>query len=1092
VECLACGATNPEGKRFCGDCGESLGKRCPSCGAEAPAAKRFCGDCGAALGKPLAEPQRPTSPVAPTPSSVLPSAERRQLSVMFCDLVGSTALSARLDPEDLRAVISAYQTAVAEAADRFGGFVAKYLGDGVLVYFGWPRADETDAERAVRAALAIVDAVAHTRSRGATLAVRIGIATGLTVVGDLLGQGAAQEQAVVGETPNLAARLQTAAAPGAVLIDSATRRLIGGYFACRDLGIQILKGLKEPVQAFQVDSETTVESRFAAHHEAVLTPLIGRDEEFDLLLRRWRRACQGEGRVVVLTGEAGIGKSRLIAALEEALAAESHASLRYFCSPHHQDSPLYPVVTRWEQDCGFIRADGAEQRLQKLAGRLEALNATSDERSLIAEMLSLSGLDRYPPLNLTPQRKKERMFDALRRLLANRAQQSPVLMLFEDAHWSDPSTLELMDGLADIVVELPVMFVASCRPEFTAPWIGRANTDALHLSRLDHRQAAMLASHVTAGQVLGPELLARIVAQTDGVPLFIEELTRSVLEGMITGTALTVPATLNASLMARLDRLPAAKQVAQIGAVIGRQFSHTLLAAVAHLTDTALCEGLNQLVASGLASRRGDGAEAVYTFKHALVQDAAYESLLKSRRRTIHAALVDLLDQTQPECPTEFLAHHAARANMTERAIGYYLRAGSIGIRRSANLEAANHFSNALELIESLAGGPKRDADELACRLQLGVPLIATKGYAAADVETNYERARELSQRTGDPKSLFISTRGLWNFVYDRGELEKSLRLANELVDLANHAGQPTNSALALRALGSTHMNLGNFDEALSAYDACLAAVRELPLSAAIESHGESPQIVAQQYRGLVLCVQGDYEEGVRSGEVAVEQARGLRHPITLTFAISILGFIRLLGRDYDGCVADQLEVGRLVREHGFVFWLAHNQIFLGSALVHKGDRGQSLQMVRLGIENWRITGALLHVPTWSSFLADAALQAGDLPVAESAVENGLLLANTNNDKFALAELQRLNAMIVARRGELGQARSILMEAVETARRQGATLYELRALTELGRLGEGLADRSSTKDRLANILGRSAKRAEGLDYRSAVEVLSGL
>ncbi len=962
---------------------------------------------------------------------------------MFCDLVGSTELSTRLDPEELRAVISAYQTDVAEAANRFGGFVAKYLGDGVLVYFGWPRADETDAERAVRAALAIVDAVAHIQSHGGTLAVRIGIATGLTVVGDLLGHGAAQEQAVVGETPNLAARLQTAATPGAILIDSPTRRLIGGYFACRDLGIQTLRGLKEPILAFRVEAATTVESRFAAHHDAVLTPLIGRDEELDLLLRRWRRACQGQGRVVVLTGEAGIGKSRLIAALEEALAAEPHASLRYFCSPHHQDSPLYPVITRWEQDCGFVRADGDEQRLEKLAGRLEALGATADECSLIAEMLSLPGGDRFSPLNLTSRRKKEQTFDALRRLLAIRAQQSPMLMLFEDAHWSDPSTLDLMDGFAEVVAELPVMFVASCRPEFTAPWIGHANTDTLYLGRLDRHQAAILAAHVTSGQALGPDLLARIIEQTDGVPLFIEELTRSVLEAAIAGAALAVPSTLNASLMARLDRLPAAKQVAQIGAVIGRQFSQTLLAAVSHLTDAALWDGLNQLVASGLASRRGDGAEAVYTFKHALVRDAAYESMLKSRRRTIHAELLDLLEQAQPECPIEFLAHHAAQANMIERAIRYYTRAGAMAVRRSANPEAANHFSKALELIELLTEGSKRDTEELACRLQLGVPLIATKGYAAADVETNYEAARELSQRTGDQKSLFISTRGLWNFIYDRGQLEKSFRLANELVDLANHANQPTNSALALRALGATYMSLGNFDEALLVYDTCLAAARELPLSAAIESHGESPQIVAQQYRGLVLCVQGNYEEGVRAGEIAVEQARGLRHPITLAFAIAILGFIRLLGRDYDGCVANELEVDRLARENGFVFWQAHTQVFLGCALVHKGDLGQSMEMVRLGIENWRKTGALLHVPTWSSFLADAALEVGNLPVAESAVADGLLLATKNNDKFALAELQRLKAMIMARKGELGQARSILMNAADIARRQGATLVRV-------------------------------------------------
>jgi len=414
---------NPEAKRFCGDCGGALVPCCSSCGAGAPVGKRFCSDCGAIWAAGAAAPPVPSQPDVCQPATL--HADRRQLSVMFCDLVGSTALSARMDPEDLRDVISGYQAKVAEAATRFGGFVAKYLGDGVLIYFGWPRADETDAERAVRAALAIVGTISDIQAHGTTLTVRIGIATGLNVVGDLLGQGAAREQAVIGKTPNLAARLQAAASPGAVLIDYATRRLIGGFFTGRDLGAVALMGLPGPVRAFQVEAETAVEGRFAAHRESALTALIGRDEELDLLLRRWRQARLGEGSVVVLTGEAGIGKSRLLAALEAAVAAEPRASLRYFCSPHFQGTPLHPVVTRWDQDCGFARADSAEQRLVKLEPHFDAFGATPDECSLIAEMLSVPGGDRFPPLTLAPQLKKERTFEALRRLLSARARQGP-------------------------------------------------------------------------------------------------------------------------------------------------------------------------------------------------------------------------------------------------------------------------------------------------------------------------------------------------------------------------------------------------------------------------------------------------------------------------------------------------------------------------------------------------------------------------------------------------------------------------------------------------------------------------------------------
>jgi class 3 adenylate cyclase len=552
------------------------------------------------------------------------SAERRPLSVMFCDVIGFTALSARLDPEDLGAMIRSYQSCVATTVARFGGFIARYVGDGVLIYFGWPEAREADAESAVRAALAVIDAIAQAPALLELVHVRIGIATGLVVVGEPIGTGEARQQTAIGETPNLAARLQGLAGPDSIVIDAATRRLIGALFNCRDLGLVALKGLPEPVAAWQVVEQATIESRFEALHTGTLTPLVGRDEEFELLLRRWRQAKEGEGQLVLLSGEPGIGKSRLIAALEERVGSELHHNLRYFCSPHHQDSALYPIVTRWERDLKFARNDTPQVKLHKLTTTLVRVGASQEEVALIADFLSLPTDGQHPIADLNPQRKKEKTFEALIRRLMDRARGRPVLMLFEDAHWADASSLELLDQTINRLANLPALLVVSFRPEFRPPWVGLAFASLITLRRLTQRQAAELAERTVVERTLTPALLNRIVTQADGVPLFIEELAKAVLEGAEPSSsstvALEVPPTLQASLIARLDRLPEAKQIGQIGAVIGREFGHTLLASVAGMPEAQLMHGIEMLVASGLAFRRGLPPDAVYSFKHALVR----------------------------------------------------------------------------------------------------------------------------------------------------------------------------------------------------------------------------------------------------------------------------------------------------------------------------------------------------------------------------------------------------------------------------------------------------------------------------------------
>jgi len=535
------------------------------------------------------------TPAAPRPQD---SAERRQVTVMFSDLVGSTALSARMDPEDLREVISAYQKCIASTVQRFGGFVAKYMGDGVLVYFGYPQAHEDDAERAVRAGLELIAAVTGLKT-GAALQTRVGIATGLVVVGDLIGSGAAQEQAVVGETPNLAARLQGIAEPNMVVIAESTRRLLGNLFELQDLGAKNLKGIAGPARAWAALRASSAEGRFEALHASGLTALVGREEELELLLRRWSRAKTGEGQVVLLSGEAGIGKSRLTAALLERLTGDPHTRLRYFCSPQHTDSALYPIIGQMERAAGLAHDDSPQTKLDKLDTLLAQTATSKQDVALVAEMLSLPNDCRYPTLDLAPPQRRQRTMEALVSQIEALTRQSPVLMIFEDAHWTDPTSLEAFGRTVDRIKTLPVLLIVTFRPEFNAPWAGRSNVMSLALNRLGEREAAAIIARLVGNKELPADVMAEIVERTDGIPLFVEEMTKAVLEAESEGEArrtaaavpslaLAVPPSLHASLMARLDRLGPAKEVAQIGAAIGREFSHALLAAVVHKPEAEL------------------------------------------------------------------------------------------------------------------------------------------------------------------------------------------------------------------------------------------------------------------------------------------------------------------------------------------------------------------------------------------------------------------------------------------------------------------------------------------------------------------------
>jgi class 3 adenylate cyclase len=692
-------------------------------------------DAIAALGAVVpATTETAASPDAPVPAD----AERRHLTVMFCDLVGSTEPAARLDPEDLREVIAAYHRTVTQVVAGFDGFVAKYMGDGVLVYFGYPRAHEDDAERAVRAGLGVIDVVGRLDVKSVKLQARVGIATGLVVVGDLIGEGSAPEQSVVGETPNLAARLQALAEPDAVVIAAGTRRLVGDLFEYRDLGVIEVKGIAALVPAWQVLRPSAVASRFKALRGSALTRLVGRDEEIDLILRRWARAKAGDGQVVLISGEPGLGKSRITAALAERLSTEPHIRLRYFCSPYHQDSALFPFIDQLGRAAGFARDDRPAARLEKLEALLARAAPLDEDVAFLADLMSLPGSERHPLPNLSPQRKKERTLEALIREIEGLARRHPVVMVFEDAHWIDPTSCELLDLAVERVRSLPVLLIVTFRPEFQPPWTDQPQVSMLTLNRLDRRDRTALAQQIAGGKALPDEVVDQIADRTDGVPLFIEELTKSVLESGVLReeadryvldralSAFAIPTTLHDSLMARLDRLVSVRLVAQIGAAIGREFSYRLLRAVSPLPDDELQAALARLVASELVFLRGTPPEAIYSFKHALVQDAVHGSLLRSSRQQFHAQIAEALETHTPELmdsQPELFAQHYAEAGLVERSVAFWGKAGHRSTARSAMAEAAAQFQKALDQLALLAGNSKapargtRTAQRLGCGL---------------------------------------------------------------------------------------------------------------------------------------------------------------------------------------------------------------------------------------------------------------------------------------------------------------------------------------------------------------------------------------
>src|SRR3984957_19204690 len=1058
----------------------------------------------------LAGPAAPLPAATPIPP-VADAAERRQLTVMFSDLVGSTALLARLDPEDMREVIRAYQDACSGAVARYDGFVAKFMGDGVLAYFGFPRAHEEDAERAVRAGLDIAAVVAKLETRAnENLKVRIGIATGIVVVGDLVGQGSAQEPPVVGEAPNLAARLEGLAEPGSVVIAESTRRLLGETFELTPLGPQTLKGLDAPVLGWAVLREAENLSRFEASRSQGMTPFVGREHEVALLLECWREASEGEGQVALITGEAGIGKSRVLTALSERIGDEPHVRVRYQCSPHHVNDAFYPITSQIWHAASFVSGEPAAARLDKL----EAMIARSglegkDIAPLVAALLSIPVEGRYPPLEMAPAEQKERTIAALIALFAGLTKDAPVLALLEDAHWIDPTSLDVFSRLIDRLPGLRALLVVTFRPEFAAPWVGRAHVPSLQLNRFGRRQATAMVDRVTGGKALPAEILEQIVAKTDGVPLFVEELTKMVMEsGLLREeagayvlaaalTPLAIPSTLQDSLMARLDRLAPVRETAQVAAAIGREFSYRLLEAVSPIHGAEVQDALAPLMAAELIHGRGAPPEATYVFKHALVQDTAYGSLLRSRRQRIHADIARVLEEEfadQVDAAPAVIARHYAEARLDEQAARYWLKAAEFALSRSAYAEADRYVDAGLALIPRLPQGTERQSLELALHVTRATALSPLKAYTAPETVAAFRAAKRLLDAgDGDDSQRFFVLSGLYMTPYIAAQLESALELAREFVEAAERQDEAYYRLVGYRMFAMMQIAMGQNREALKNLQRAVR-LRDPSVHKPIGFRfSTDPGLSALCSKIWVLSSLGLHDQAARVRELVRAELPDHKLPGTIALYMQLaLAWPELMYGDLEAAERYAAEhvafcVERKVEQ--FRLWGANYQ---ASARAMREPTEENVAGLRGAIAANNRSGGYFSDSIFKSYLAEALLMRGEIAGAKAALQDAFAFVERSGERFWLADLYRVDGQIALRRPETDRdrAEACFLKAIEIAHGQEARMLELRAATDLARLWREAGKPNDPRPLLGRILAAIEGGETTRDVRNARALLA--
>ena len=1018
----------------------------------------------------LATDEKSDTPEAVEPTATT-EAERRQLTVMFCDLVGSTALSARYDPEDLSDIVRTYQDACAGIVSRYEGYIARFMGDGMLVYFGYPQAHEDDAERALRTGLEIIERVGQLKPReNLTLQTRVGVATGLVVVGETIGEASSREQVVMGETPNLAARLQGLAEPDQIVIAESTHRLCGDVFDYNDLGEQRLKGFDNSISAYAVIGERSIESRFAAHSGQHLLPIIGREQEIGLLAERWRLAKAGEGQLVLLTGEAGIGKSRVTRAMIDAVAEDSHYRINYQCSPYHSDSALYPAIQQLILTSDITSADDLDTRFDKLDTLLrQAGDINAEQSALMATLIGLDGEGCYGALDLTPQQKRACTLQALVGQLVGLAKQKPVLFILEDAHWIDPTTQELMDLFLDTITDACVLILVTARPTFDHGFGGHPIVTRLMLNRLGREHISSIVARLTNNKNLPGELLDEIVTKTDGVPLFVEELTKTILEsGLLKETdtafelegplsSLSIPTSLHDSLMARLDRLQPVKEVAQMAACIGREFVHSILSAVSPLSDSELQAALVKLIEAELVYRRGSAADATYQFKHALVRDAAYESLLKSKRQQIHAHLLEALEATESAAP-ELLAQHATEAGMGEQAVEYWLQAGTHAAERSAHREAVGHFNRGLAVLGSLPISTHRDEREVKFQIGLCNSLNTAIGWGSEETVKANARARELCESLGKTDALLHVLRQERIIRWIRADYRAALATATQMISLAEQQDGPRDAAVyRFGDVGIGHylrlwptLAMGEIATVQTVANKILDWYDRDQHSDYRFHYGIDLRAATLAIRGYERWLSGYPEQASSDNAQAVAYARELNHASSLTWALTWAGAQpAVMGRD---ARAAEAFANELMEQQCSPMDIAWARICSGWAMGKRGEREAGISMLREGLDYPGAEQGKVFRSLHLALLAELYIDGKELGLAAETLDEAKAHIARSEERFWEAEIYRLTGELhSSQQPGIEEARHCFRKAIEIADELGAKSLELRAALSLAR-----------------------------------------
>jgi class 3 adenylate cyclase/predicted ATPase len=1072
LRCSSCGSGNDAEAKFCNDCGAPLLVRCPACGHLNRTSANFCGQCAARLReaptkvKPASEPHPRPQPIETDAlfNSRAFQDERRHLTVLFCDLVGSTEIAGNLDPEDWREIIMSYDSAATEAVERFGGHVAQYLGDGLLVYFGYPRANDDDPQRAVLAGLAIVDSISAlnrrvTNQRRPKLSVRIGIHSGSVVVGESSDKGAN----IFGDVPNLASRVQNAAAPDTVFISAAVHHLVSGLFVVEDQGEQPLKGIEQPIRLYRVVQPSGVRGRLAAAALRGLTPFVGREDELRLLVNRWEQVRDGEGQLVLVVGEAGIGKSRLVQRFRELIADQQNTWVDCAAASLYQSTPFYVVEDMLQQGFRWLGEQSAEERLAGLEASLASASLNLEEAvPLIATLMNLPIPEKYQPLGLQPDQLRKRLMATISAWAIGLAHIQPLVIAIEDLHWADPSTLEVIQLLSEQCATAPLLIICTARPEFRAPWPLRAHHAVISLNRLNARNSREIAARLWSHIALPTEMVEAVVARSGGVPLFVEELVHTLIESGNVKPALNeIPTSLRDSLMARLDRLGDAREVAQIASVIGQEFSWSLLRAVTALGDEELNAALKKLADAQLLLEQGVAPEARYRFRHALIQDAAYQSLLRSRRHQYHRRISQVLEEQfseEAQAQPQLLAHHYTEAEMLPQAIAHWHEAGQRAVQRSANVEAVNHFKRALELLQTQPESPERFEKELALQLALGTPLIATKGFASPEVEKVYARARELCRQAGDAPQLFPVIWGLWVHYTARAEHEIARDLAEQCLRLAESVKDEALLVEAHHALGVTLTGLADFAPGLEHLDYVIG--HHDSAQNASMAFGQDPKVVCLSQAAFTLWINGYPDQAVKRNEEAITLAKKLSHPYSLAAALSFGSMVPQFRQDAQGTAELADAAAKLSAEQDFAYWMIWSSVMRGWVMTQRGQIENGIAQMAEGAATFRATGAEVMAPYFLGLLAEGHGKGGQYGEGLRVLDEALAVVNRSRECWWEAELYRLKGEFTRSRTGVREPASELEksaaeyfeQALNTASRLNAKSLELRAAMSLSRL----------------------------------------